>query len=246
MRRKLFAAVLVVLLLVTGCAMVPTKGTIRSGSREGLAPDFGGVGVEAKPPRDNTPPLALVNGFLEAMSDSRAFDVAREYMTPEAAAAWKPEAQTVVYEQQRDAVTSLGTDQVQLKARKIATIDARGSWNPAKVDEPMSFVFKLIKLEGQWRVASVPPGVFLGSNQLDPKLAPRNLYFFTPSRDMLVPDPVYLPVNLSAGQAATQLVQELLKGPTSRLGSGVDLAGATGDRGPSVRTGASSAWRRSR
>jgi hypothetical protein len=38
---------------------------------------------------------------------------------------------------------------------------------------------------------------------------------------MLVPDPVYLPVNLSSGQAATQLVQELLKGPTGRLGSGV-------------------------
>jgi hypothetical protein len=220
-RRKLFAAMLVVLVLVTGCATVPTKGTIRSGSREGLAPDFGGVGVEAKPPRDNTEPLQLVNGFLEAMSDSRAFDVAREYMTPEAAAAWKPESQTVVYEQAPGAVTSIGADQVQLKAHKIATIDARGSWIPAMIDEPADFVFKLVKLDGKWRVATVPKGVYLGSNQLDPKLAPRNLYFFNPGRDMLVPDPVYLPVNLSPGQAATQLVQELLKGPTSRLGNGV-------------------------
>ncbi len=217
----MFAALLMVLLLVTGCATVPTKGTIRSGSREGLAPEFGGVGVEAKPPRDNVAPLALVNGFLEAMSDSRAFDVAREYMTPEAAAAWKPESQTVVYEQERDAVTSLGLDRIKLKARKIATIDERGSWTPAKTDDTVDFDFKLVKLDGQWRVASVPPGVYLGSNQLDPKLAPRNLYFFTPGRDMLVPDPVYLPVNLSAGQIATQLVQELLKGPTSRLGNGV-------------------------
>ncbi|MEU4603038.1 LpqB family beta-propeller domain-containing protein [Kribbella sp. NPDC023972] len=221
MTRKLLAAVLAVLLLATGCATVPTKGTIRNGSREGLAPDFGGVGVEAKPPRSDTEPLQLVNGFLEAMSDSRAFDVAREYMTPEAAAAWKPESQTIVYEQQRDAVTSLRTDRIQLRARKIATIDERGSWIPAKLDEQFSFEFKLSKVEGQWRVASVPPGVYLGSNQLDPKLAPRNLYFFTPGRDLLVPDPVYLPVNLSPGQAATQLIQELLKGPTSRLGNGV-------------------------
>jgi hypothetical protein len=221
MRRKLFAAMLVVLLLVTGCATVPTKGTIRNGSREGLAPDFGGVGVEAKPPRDNTEPLPLVNGFLEAMSDSRAFDVARQYMTPEAAAAWKPESQTVVYEQQRDSVTALTGDQVQLKARRIATIDARGSWIPAKDKDQVAFVFKLVKVDGQYRVAAAPPGVYLGSNQLDPKLAPRNLYFFTPGRDMLVPDPVYLPVNLSAGQTATQLVRELLKGPTSRLGNGV-------------------------
>jgi hypothetical protein len=209
------------LLLVTGCATVPTKGTIRSGSREGLAPDFGGVGVEAKPPRADAKPLALVNGFLEAMSDSRAFDVAREYMTPAAAAAWKPESQTVVYEQRPDAVSQLGPDQIKLKARKIATIDDRGSWTPARSGEPADFVFKLVQVDKQWRIASVPRGVFLGSNQLDPKLAPKNLYFFTPGREMLVPDPVYLPVNLSAGQAATQLIHELLKGPTSRLGNGV-------------------------
>jgi hypothetical protein len=209
------------LLLVTGCATVPTKGTIRSGSREGLAPDFGGVGVEAKPPRADAKPLPLVNGFLEAMSDSRAFDVAREYMTPAAAAAWKPESQTVVYEQRPDAVSQLGPDQIKLKARKIATIDDRGSWTPARSGEPADFVFKLVQVDKQWRIASVPRGVFLGSNQLDPKLAPKNLYFFTPGREMLVPDPVYLPVNLSAGQAATQLIHELLKGPTSRLGNGV-------------------------
>jgi hypothetical protein len=214
-------AVLMLFMLVTGCATVPTKGTIRSGSREGLAPDLGGVGVEAKPPRADAKPLALVNGFLEAMSDSRAFDVAREYMTPEAAAAWKPESQTVVYQQRPDAVSQLSTDQIKLKARKIATIDDRGSWIPARSLEPADFVFKLVKVDKQWRIASVPQGVFLGSNQLDPKLAPKNLYFFTPGREMLVPDPVYLPVNLSAGQAATQLIHELLKGPTSRLGNGV-------------------------
>jgi hypothetical protein len=213
--------VLLMLLLVAGCATVPTKGTIRSSNKEGLAPELGGVGVEAKPPRDDTPPLALVNGFLEAMSDSRAFDVAREYMTADAAAAWKPESQTVVYDQRPDAITTIRTNQIKLTARKIATIDDRGSWIPARIGETVSFVFKLAKVENQWRVASVPQGVFLGSNQLDPKLAPRNLYFFTPGRDMLVPDPVYLPVNLSPGQAATQLIQELLKGPTSRLGNGV-------------------------
>jgi hypothetical protein len=214
-------AVLMMLLLVAGCATVPTKGTIRSSNKEGLAPELGGVGVEAKPPRDDTAPLALVNGFLEAMSDSRAFDVAREYMTADAAAAWKPERQTVVYDQRPDAITTVRADQIKLTARKIATIDDRGSWIPARIGETVSFVFKLAKVENQWRVASVPQGVFLGSNQLDPKLAPRNLYFFTPGRDMLVPDPVYLPVNLSPGQAATQLIQELLKGPTSRLGNGV-------------------------
>lgn len=220
MRRRLLAGVLAILLLATGCATVPTKGTVRSGSREGLAQDVGGVGVEAKPPRDNINRLPLVNGFLEAMSDSRAFDVAREYMTPDAAAAWKPDSQTLVYDQRQSAVTER-PDGIQLTARKLATIDERGSWTPAAAGEKVDFLFKLKKVDGQWRVASAPPGVYLGSNQVDLKLAPRVLYYFTPGKEMLVPDPVYLPVNLSNGQAATQLVQELLKGPTSRLGNGV-------------------------
>jgi Lipoprotein LpqB beta-propeller domain/Sporulation and spore germination len=221
MRRRLLVALLAILLLVTGCATVPTKGTVRSGSRQGLAPDLGGVGVEAKPPRDTFNDMDIVNGFLEAMSDSQgALDIARQYMTPEAAAAWKPESGTVVYDQRPDALARRAGG-VQLTARKIATINERGEWVPAPADEPADFFFKLTKVNGQYRVASAPPGVYLGSNQVDLKLAPRDLYFFTPGHEMLVPDPVYLPVNLSSGQAATQLVQELLKGPTGRLGNGV-------------------------
>ena len=83
MRRRLLVALLAVLLLVTGCATVPTKGTVRSGSRQGLAPDLGGVGVEAKPPRDTFNDMDIVNGFLEAMSDSQgALDIARRVHDP--------------------------------------------------------------------------------------------------------------------------------------------------------------------
>jgi len=217
--RRLLAVVLAVLLLA-GCATVPTKGTVRSGSRQGLAPELGGVGVDAKPPRANVNEMAIVNGFLEAMSDSQGLDVARQYMTPEAAAAWKPESGTVVYDQRPDALAERAGG-IQLTARKIATINERGDWIPAPADTPADFFFKLTEVDGQYRVAAPPPGVYLGSNQVDLKLAPRDLYFFTPGREMLVPDPVYLPVNLSPGQAATQLVQELLKGPTGRLGNGV-------------------------
>ncbi|RZU15721.1 sporulation and spore germination protein [Kribbella rubisoli] len=220
MRRRLLVVLLAAVVLLAGCAAVPTKGTIRSGERQGRAQDLGGVGVEAKPPRANVGAMAIVSGFLEAMSDSQAFDVARQYMTPEAAAKWQPEAQTVVYDQSPESLTRVGDD-VQLSALKIATIGERGEWIPAAATDRADFLFKLKKIDGQLRVDSVPPGAYLGSNQVDLKLAPRDLYFFNPSLKILVPDPVYLPQNLSPGQGATQLIQELLKGPTSRLGNGV-------------------------
>ena len=226
MRRRLLV-VLVSVAMLAGCAAVPTKGTIRSGDRAGQAPDLGGVGVEAKPPRPNVGDMAIVNGFLEAMSDSQAYDVARQYMTPEAAGAWKPEKQTVVYDQQPDSLTRKG-DGIQLSAKMIATIDERGEWIPAPANAKADFFFKLKKVNDQLRVDSAPPGAYLGSNQVDLKLAPRDLYFLNQGRNMLVPDPVYLPQTLPSGQAATQLIQELLKGPTSRLGNGVVSAAPPG------------------
>jgi hypothetical protein len=227
------AAALAVAVLLAGCATVPTQGPIRSGSQAGLAPDVTGIGVEAQGPRDNATPLNVVNGFLEAMADSRAFDVARKYMTPEAAAAWKPESQIQVYDQSSTKAVALlpgppETPAVELNAPLISTINQRGSWAPATNNQPAKFVFKLVKVDNQWRVTTPPPGVFLGSFQLEPKLTPRYLYFFNPERNMLVPDQVYLPNNLPPGQTATQLVQELLKGPTDRLGNGVVSAAPPG------------------
>ena len=215
-------------LLAAGCATVPTEGPIRNSSQDAPAAGSGGIGVEAQPPRPNADPLPLVNGFVEAMSDSRAFDIAREYMTPEAAAPWKPESKTLVYDQTSSSGVSVGADKkVRLSAPLIGTIDARGSWTPAVPGEQVNWVFELTEVSKQRRVANEPPGVFLGSNQLQSRLAPHALYFFNPSKDLLVPDPVFLPIR-PPGQAATQLIQELLKGPTSRLGNGVVSAAPPG------------------
>ncbi|MDX6238874.1 MAG: hypothetical protein QOG10_3689 [Kribbellaceae bacterium] len=215
--------------LLAGCATVPTSGPIRQGSQGGLNGSSQGVVVEAQKPRENAAQLPIVNGFLEAMSDSRAFDVAREYMTADAAARWKPEQKISVYDQTSATAVSRGADQnIRLDAPLLGTIDQRGSWTPAANNQSIHFVFKLQKVSGQWRVANFPDGVFLGRNQLETNMAPRNLYFLSPSREMLVPDPVFMPITLPAGQAATQLVQGLLKGPTDRLGNGVSSAAPPG------------------
>lgn len=229
MRTKLLAGALATLLLATGCATVPTKGPIRNSSQDAPAQAPGGIGVEAQPPRPKATAIQLVNGFLEAMSDSRAFDVAREYMTSTAAADWKPESGTMVYDQDSNSAVSPGPDgKVRLSAPQIGSIDARGSWTAAAQGQQVNWVFELTDVKGELRVSNAPPGVFLGSNQLQPKLTPRALYFFNPSKHLLVPDPVFLPLNLTPGQAATQLIQELLKGPTDRLGNGVVSAAPKG------------------
>jgi hypothetical protein len=215
--------------VLAGCGTVPTQGPIRSGSQAGLAPAAAGVNVKANPPRPNATPLVLVNGYLEAMSDSSNFDQARQYMTPEAAADWKPESKLSVYDQSSiNVVHLLSNGTVELKAPLIGTIDDRGSWTPAKQGDKVDVSFHLTKVDEQLRVSNAPDGAYLGSNQFESRLVARSLYFLTPDRQTLVPDPVFLPINLPPGQAATQLVQELLKGPSSRLAGGVVTAAPPG------------------
>jgi hypothetical protein len=175
------------------------------------------------------PPLLLVNAYLEAMSDSSNFNQARQYMTQDAAANWKPESKLSVYDQSTVNVVSLHPDgSVQLRAPLIGTIDSRGSWTPARQGAMVDVDFRLADVDGQKRVSNAPDGAYLGSNQFESRLVARSLYFLTPDRQTLVPDPVFLPVNLPPGQVATQLVQELLKGPTSRFGNGVVSAAPPG------------------
>ncbi|QNE20993.1 hypothetical protein F1D05_27635 [Kribbella qitaiheensis] len=229
MRTKLLAVAIATSVVLAGCATVPTQGPIRSGSQAGLAPGAAGVNVKPNPPRPNAPPLVLVNGYLEAMTDSSNFDQARQYMTQDAAATWKPESKLSVYDQSSlTAVRQLSNNSVQLRAPLIGTIDDRGSWTPAVRGAIVNVIFTLADVDGQRRVSKAPDGAFLGSNQFESRLTARSLYFLTPDHQTLVPDPIFLPINLPPGQAATQLVQELLKGPTSRLGNGVVSAAPPG------------------
>lgn len=227
--KRLLAAVLVTAGLLAGCATVPTSGPIRSGTEGSLPQNQPVVGVQAQKPRPNMDDLAVVNGFLEAMGDTIAFDTAREYLTPDAAAKWKPETKFSVYDQSgTTTINRRPGDTIELSAPLVGTIDERGSWTPAPRDTKLTFAFKLVKVGDQWRVANAPAGALLGSNQLDLRLQRFNLYFFNPDRSLLVPDPVYLPRTTSTGQSATLLVQALLKGPTSRLGTGVVSAAPPG------------------
>ncbi|MGC4944081.1 LpqB family beta-propeller domain-containing protein [Kribbella sp. DT2] len=228
-RTGLVSAGLAVVLVAGGCASVPTEGQVRNGSKNAAAASGGKVGVEAQQPRTNAKPAALVSGFVEAMSDFSNYDTARQYMTPAAAAKWEPEKGITVYDQSSTkALTQVpGTNTIRLRAPKIGTIDARGSWSSAPRGSMVDFSFTVQQADGQFRVSSVPNGTFLPNNQLESRLEPYALYFANRDRNMLVPDPIYLP-QLPPGQVATRLVQELLKGPTDRLGNGVGTAAPPG------------------
>jgi Lipoprotein LpqB beta-propeller domain len=83
-----------------------------------------------------------------------------------------------------------------------------------------SFPFQLVNTGGQWRISSVPSDLLLTPAQFADDYELRNLYFFDPSYDSLVPDPVYVSLQASASTLANELVVYLEKQPTGWLNGG--------------------------
>ena len=85
---------------------------------------------------------------------------------------------------------------------------------------PRPQFFELVLLDGQWRISSAPRDLLLTQGQFTDDYELRNLYFFDPNARVLVPDPVYVPLQATTGQLMTSLVYDLHTPPKDWLGAG--------------------------
>ncbi len=233
--RLLAAALAAVVAMLAGCASVPTEGPVRSGvdaaDRRGDAID-----LPAERPRPGATPRAIVSGFIEAMASST--DIARLYLTTQAAKDWRPETKTTIFDGTDKSVYRVtGGKNVVLEAPEVATLDKRGAWSNAAPSTTLELDFNIVTENGEWRISEPPDGTLLEKTLLT-VYQQRDLYFFTPGMDALVPEQVYLPRRVDGGQDATQLVRALLTGPTERLGDAVRTAIPDGTDVVSVPIGA--------
>lgn len=231
------AALLALVVSVAGCASIPDSGPVdevRDVQPKGQ--QDGHVRVFALPPQDNGDPVTIVDGFLEALtSDEAGFDTARLYLTKKAQETWRPEDRTVVFNRPvTPLLERVDRDTVALKAEEAAQVDPSGQYQPSPPGQRLERRFELANVKGQWRIAGVPDGVYVSTFDFQRLYRPLNTYFFDRNRNMLVPDPVYVPSR--SGQHTT-LVRTLLDGPNSLLGSAVVTAfppgtALVGDRVP--------------
>jgi hypothetical protein len=207
---------------LTACSGVPTSGPIEQGPEIAVAGQDQFIRVIARPPVSGMSPEDLVRGFQEASASADgAYVVAREYLTGKAAALWDPGVGVAVYDKSGLTYTS-NSDSVEVQGNLMGSIDATGQYAVANPGVKLEDSYGLTKVDGEWRLSSVPAGLVLGPGDIDRGFRALDLYYFTRDFGTLVPAPVTIPVS-SAGMA-TQLVRGLLAGPTSWIA-------------PSVRTG---------
>ena len=222
MKTRLICAILAPLLLVAGCAGIPTSGPIQQGPevQDGAGDQV--IRVIVRPPAPDMTPTQIVSGFIEASAsfeDNHA--VARQYLTPRAAASWDPSAGTRVY----DGVPTLaprGPAELGMTATQAGTISADGHFQVSRPGRLLTESFILEFTDGQWRIDNPPPGLLLARSDIDRAFRSYDVYFLNPDFTTLVPDPRLIPAD--GPGLATSLIQALAAGPTDWLAPAVRTA----------------------
>lgn len=225
MTRRARAAVLLALLAVVlpGCVSVPSSGPVVEGRPAGEPVPPPNVAVIPAPPRPGDSPVAIAEGFLTAMASYEpGYPTAREFLTPEAAATWDPEAGIIVYaaaEGSRRVTEAEGTVQAVLPL--VATVGEDGGYRAGEPDSSVTVDLRMEQVAGEWRVATPPAGLVMSVFDFRREFAAFSSYFYAPTDDVLVPDLTYLPVR---GNLPTLLVDAVLDGPSAWLAPAVSSA----------------------
>jgi len=218
-RARAITVILLPLLAVmlAGCSLIPTSGPVQ---QVGQPPVGGGappVDIEPATPVENGTPDQILGGFLAAVWSGNAnrFNVARQYLTPQAALDWDPSTQVTVYDSNGHAPTA--TDQsAKLKAPVLGIVT--GGRYTAVNQPDYSHDFQMTQVDGQWRIGDPGPGIIVSSYAFEQAYKAVPVYFFDHTSSHLLTENLYM----NWGDATpTAAVEGLLSGPSPWLSPAV-------------------------
>jgi Lipoprotein LpqB beta-propeller domain/Sporulation and spore germination len=241
-------AALAVAAFAAGCVSMPSGGAVRAYTitQEPGAQSQPFLQMYPEPPGSGWTPEQVVTGFLTASgSFANGQQVAREYLTPQYSHKWDPGWSATVFSNGPNVVdkaTFAGTGSrkqatVTVAGRVQASLNGNGRYAVPSAKEPegQPSTFKLVQVNGQWRISDAPKELLLTSDLFKYDYQLRNLYFFDPTGHFLVPDPVYVPQQATSADLMNGLVRYLinpppdwLSGTTSTASGAINTAFPTG------------------
>lgn len=211
---------------LSGCAMLPTSGAVHRVTVSADTDTDARYVINASGPASGASQTEIVQGFLAAGADSaNGYETAREFLTSAAAAAWQPESQVTVVESTPSQSTGASASQITASAHEIGLVDAAGEYQQS--DGQFSESFHLVRVEGEWRIDSVPAGTVITRGNFQLVFAGRRLPFLDETGQRFVADVRWFPVGAST---ATRVVSALLQGPSAQLRGSVLTAIPEGTR----------------
>lgn len=211
---------------MTACATIPSTGVVVvGGSIANLGNNIPArYNYIANSPTAGESQADILLGFVEAAdSPDNDYQVARQYLSPQFAAEWNPDASVTIDEGgSRASAKTLNSTEQQLQINPVAFVDGQGDYTAADSTAPINLQYSFVKVDGQWRIAKAPAGIVIDSLQFSHIFSQYPLYFFSPDFRFLVPDERWFPS--TSNSISTRIVQALLSGPSKWLAGSVATA----------------------
>jgi hypothetical protein len=212
MRRPSRLAGLLLATLLTGaltaCVGLPDDGPVVEAHTSGSGTRADAMAINPRGPQPGQSPSEVVKGFLDAMQATPIRDdVAREFLAEGSRSRWNPDV-TITYDAASlPRPSPQGGDLVDVALTGADRIDQRGSWQGAADDD---LRFSVIEEGGEFRIDDPPDFLIVPQSWYAQRFRQVSLYFFDPTSQVLVPDPVFVP---RAADLASTLVRRLIAGP---------------------------------
>lgn len=220
MRRGILASAVAVIaaLLLSACTSMPTSGSVQ----EGMAPDTSddGFQVAFRPssPQPGATPEQIIEGFVAAAtSPTEAWQVARQFLTEDAALAWHPEAGVTIDDQAGRELTQTAPGAFLLSVEPVADVDETGAYT--ETDSGASRLpFEVVQVDGEWRISELDDGIVLDRGLFPRVFGSYSVMYFDPAWHYLVPDVRWFPARNRTTPA--RIVRALVDGEPSPWLSG--------------------------
>lgn len=215
-RMKTLGAVLSVAVLVSSCASLPNSSEPQSLKRL----DNPSSQQDSGPISGREPDLLLRDFYANSANPLKQYAQARNYLTPDANNQWKPGPETVIIDRiGMSRNSTAGADHVSytVTGTIVGTLGEGGAYNPR--NEDYRAVVTLERRDGEWRIAELPNQAIIERTELRNRYIPRDLYFFDPTGNTLVPDRRWMFAGTNTQDTA--LISLLLAGPSPTLAPGV-------------------------
>lgn len=208
-------------LATSACASIPKDGEVNLLADSGSQAQQQGISTSLEGPQPGASPLEILEGFVQAGQGARDdFAIARQFLTQELASSWRPDQATYVYE---TSITFSQQEQTFFEAKVpvVTEIDDQGLATSLTAAREQTFSFRLVQVEGEWRISQAPDGIMLARGQFSEVFLPFTLYFYDPTFAYAVPDIRWF---AERSTVATSLVRVLLEGPAPYLQGAVVTA----------------------
>ncbi|MGZ5403863.1 MAG: LpqB family beta-propeller domain-containing protein [Nocardioides sp.] len=196
----------------TGCVGIPQDGPIVDAETAVGTSEELGLYNDPPSPTPGAPPTDIVKGFLDAQTAiPLQTNTAKEFLTTEEAATWRPSQRTITY---AGASFPEGSNRVSVELDGANQIDPRGSWLGPLPAEKQELGFTMARQDGEWRIDEAPDALVVPETWFSQAYRRVSLYYLDPTAEILVPEPVFVP---RGDQLGSSLVDALLRGPFRRL-----------------------------